>query len=313
MAKAQKLLYINGIQKECLDQRPTTNNHEPTTMNDSESWTKIIEPKSPLFNLKLKQIWAYRDLVRMFVRRDLVVVYKQTILGPLWYIIQPLITTFMFTVIFGKIAKIPTDEIPPTLFYLAGITCWNYFGTCLTSTSEVFTANQGVFGKVYFPRIVVPISIVISNLIKYLIQFVLFLSIFSYYYFGGTPIHTNLYVLLLPLLVLMMAGLSLGFGMLFSAFTTKYRDLRFLLAFGVQLWMYATPIIYPLSTISAENRWYLVLNPMTSIVSTFKYAFFGKGIFDWYYLLYSFVFMVVLLFVSLIIFNKVEKNFMDTV
>lgn len=282
-------------------------------MNHSESWTKIIEPKSPLFDLKLKQIWAYRDLVRMFVRRDLVVVYKQTILGPLWYIIQPLITTLMFTIIFGKIAKISTDEIPPILFYLAGITCWNYFATCLTSTSEVFTANQGVFGKVYFPRIVVPISIVISNLIKYLIQFVLFLSIFSYYYFGGTPIQLTPYILLLPILIFMMAGLSLGFGMLFSAFTTKYRDLRFLLAFGVQLWMYATPIIYPLSTISEKHRWLVALNPMTSIVSTFKYAFFGTGTFDWYYLLYSFVFMVVLLFVSLIIFNKVEKNFMDTV
>ena len=279
----------------------------------SESWTKIIEPKSPLFDLKLGQIWTYRDLVYTFIRRDLVVQYKQTILGPLWYIVQPLLMTLMFTIVFGKIAKISTNQVPPVLFYLAGITSWNYFSACLVATSEVFVANQAVFGKVYFPRIVVPLSIVISNMIKFAIQFLLFLSIYSYYYFTNTNVCPNAYILFLPLLILMMGGLSLGFGMLFSAFTTKYRDLKFLLAFGVQLWMYATPVIYPLSTISEKHRWLVVLNPMTSIVSTFKYAFLGKGTFNWYYLAYSFVFMIVLLLVSLVIFNRVEKNFMDTV
>ena len=279
----------------------------------NENWTKIIEPKSRLLNLKVKQTWDYRDLVYMLVRKDLVVQYKQTILGPLWYIIQPLITAITFTVIFGKIAKIPTDSVPPMLFYLAGTTCWNYFATCLTSTSQVFTANQGVFGKVYFPRIVVPISIIISNSLKFFIQFIVFLGFYFYYIYAGAIINPNMTLFLLPLLVIMAAGLSLGFGMLFSAFTTKYRDLNFLLAFGVQLWMYATPIIYPLSEISAQHRWIMAINPMTSVITTFKYAFLGKGFFDWYYLLYSFVFMIILLFIATITFNKVEKNFMDTV
>lgn len=280
---------------------------------NNESWMKVIRPTSGLLDFKLKQIWQYRDLIYRFVYKDLVIQYKQTILGPLWYIIQPLLTTFMFVIVFGKIAKISTEEIPPILFYLAGITCWNYFSTCLTLTSEVFIVNQSVFGKVYFPRITVPLSIVISNLIKFVIQFALFLAIYFYYYLNDAQIHFNLSILLLPFLVLIMAGQSLGFGMLFSAFTTKYRDLRYLLVFGIQLWMYATPVIYPLSAISDQHRWILALNPMTSIVSSFRYAFLGKGTFNWGYLLYSFVFTAVLLFFSQIIFNKVEKNFMDTI
>ncbi len=278
-----------------------------------EEWTKIIEPTSPLFELKLKQIWAYRDLVRMFVRRDLVVVYKQTILGPLWYIIQPLLSSAMFTIVFGKIANIPTDGVPPYIFYLAGITCWGYFSTCLGGTSNTFVANQGVFGKVYFPRIVVPLSIIISASIKFLIQLCVFLGFYLFYIYKGAMIKPNCTLFLLPVLFFMMAGLSLGFGMLFSSFTTKYRDLRILLGFFMQLWMYATPIIYPMSQLSEKYRWIVALNPMTSVVSAFKYGFLSKGDFDWDYLLYSFIFMVILFCVSLLIFNKVEKNFMDTV
>ncbi|MCP4177774.1 MAG: ABC transporter permease [bacterium] len=283
-------------------------------MSDSESsWTKIIEPKSTLFNLKLNQIWAYRDLVYMFVRRDLVVQYKQTILGPLWFVIQPILTSVTFTIIFGRIANIPSNGIPHFLFYLAGTTCWGYFSTCLTSTSATFTANQAVFGKVYFPRITVPISLVISNLIKFAIQFIIFISFYFYFILKGAQININFTLILLPLCIIIMAGLSLGFGMLFSAFTTKYRDLKFLLGFGVQLWMYATPIIYPLSNISEYHRWWLSLNPMTGVVMTFKYGFFSKDIFDWHYLLYSFCFMIILLLIATVTFNRVEKNFMDTV
>ncbi|MCP4179755.1 MAG: ABC transporter permease [bacterium] len=294
-----------------MAQNSTTNNQQPTTNN--ESWTEIITSKSPLFDLKLKEVWKYRDLVYMFIRKDLVVQYKQTILGPAWYLIQPLITTLMFTVIFGHVAKIPTNGIPNVLFYLAGLTCWNYFSKSVTVTSDTFITNQAVFGKVYFPRMVVPISVVISNLIIFIIQFCLFMAFYFYYYFEGAAIHMTAAVFLLPLLLLLMIGLSVGFGLLFSSFTTKYRDLKFLLAFIVQIWMYATPIIYPLSSISEKHRWIIVLNPMTSIISTFKYSFMGKGIFDWYYLLYSFVFMIVLLFIGIVLFNRVEKNFMDTV
>jgi lipopolysaccharide transport system permease protein len=282
-------------------------------MNDTESWTKIIESETPLFDLKLSQIWRYRDLIRMFIRRDLVVVYKQTILGPLWYIIQPLLSSLTFTIVFGKIAKISTDGSPHYLFYLGGLTCWGYFSTCLGGTSNTFVANQGVFGKVYFPRIAVPISLIISNSVKFLIQLSVFLAFYFYYMHLGADVRPNSILFLLPVLFFMMAGLSLGFGMLFSSFTTKYRDLRILLGFFMQLWMYATPIIYPITQLPERYRWIVALNPMTSVVSTFKYGFFGKGEMDWNYLVYSFVFMVVLFFTSLLIFNKVEKNFMDTV
>ena len=286
-------------------------NDQLSTNNDT--WTKIIEPKSKACNLKLRQLWKYRDLIYMFVRKDLVVKYKQTILGPVWYIVQPLITSIMFTFIFGRIAKIPTGGVPHYLFYLAGITCWGYFSICLTTTSDTFTTNQAIFGKVYFPRIAIPISIVISNFLKFCIQLGVFLFFYFLYMYNGAAVEPNYYLFLLPMLVLMMGGLSLGFGMLFSAMTTKYKDLKFLLSFLVQIWMYGTPIIYPLSEAPEKYRWIIALNPMTSIVVTFKYAFLGKGDFRWDYLIYSFVFMIVLLFVALIIFNKVEKNFMDTV
>ena len=286
-------------------------NHQPTT--DTQNWTKIIEPQSSLFSLNLKEVWRYRDLCYMFVRRDLVVQYKQTILGPLWYVIQPLMTTIIFTIIFGKVAKIGTDGIPQVLFYLSGLTCWGYFSTCLTATSTTFLDNQGVFGKVFFPRMTVPISVVISNLIKFGIQLVLFIAFWFYFFFSGANIAFQWQIVIFPMLVIIMAGLGLGFGMLFSSFTTKYRDLKFLLQFGVQLWMYATPIIYPLSTISQEHQWILALNPMTGIIEAFKFIFIGQGTFSWNYILYSFCFMVVLMLLATLVFNKVEKNFIDTV
>jgi lipopolysaccharide transport system permease protein len=274
----------------------------------------VIKPQSRLLELNLKELWAYKDLIRMYVKRDIVTFYKQTILGPLWFIIQPILTTIMFMFVFGNLAGISTDNIPKPLFYFAGITLWNYFSDCLTRNSKIFIENQAVFGKVYFPRLVLPISITISNLVRFFIQFGIFLGIYFYYFFQPEySIQPNALLLLLPLLILMTAGLSLGFGIIFSSMTTKYKDLTFLLQFGVQLWLYATPVIYPLNSFSADKQWLLALNPMTSIIETFKYAFVGQGVFSWIYLAYSFVFMIILLFVGIIIFNKVEKSFMDTV
>ncbi len=274
----------------------------------------VIKPQSNLLDLNLKELWTYRDLIRMYVKRDIVTFYKQTILGPLWFVIQPILTTIMFMFVFGNLAGISTDGIPQPLFYFAGITLWNYFSDCLTRNSKIFIENQAVFGKVYFPRLVLPISITISNLVRFFIQFGIFLGIFVYYMFQPEyNIQPNITLLLLPVLILMTAGLSLGFGIIFSSMTTKYKDLTFLLQFGVQLWMYATPVIYPLNSFSADKQWLLALNPMTSIIEMFKYAFVGQGVFSWMYLAYSFAFMVILLFVGIVVFNKVEKGFMDTV
>lgn len=249
----------------------------------------------------------------MFVRRDFVATYKQTILGPIWFFIQPIISSFVFFIVFNQFGKIPTDGVPPYLFYLAGLTAWNYFSTCLTSTSNVFVGNAGIFGKVYFPRLITPLSIVISNLIKFGIQFLLFLAFYVAYLFKGADFVPNMYILLLPFLIIIMAGLGLGFGLAISALTTKYRDLTFLLTFGIQLLMYATPVIYPLSQIPAKFQFYIKLNPMTGIIETFKTAFFGTSSVDWMMLGYSFVFMMLMLFGGILIFNKTEKNFMDTV
>ena len=274
----------------------------------------VIRPRSGLLELNLKELWAYRDLMMMYVKRDIVTFYKQTILGPLWFVIQPVLTTVMFMFIFGRLAGISTDGIPGPLFYFSGIILWNYFADCLTRNSRVFIDNQHVFGKVYFPRLVVPLSVTISNLVRFLIQFAIFLVIYAWYYFSeGSVVKPNIHILLLPLLVLMAAGLSLGFGIIFSSLTTKYRDLTFLLTFAVQLWMYASPVIYPLNTIPANKQWILVLNPMTSVIETFKYGAIGQGVFSWWHLGYSLLFMVVLLFLGVMIFNKVEKGFMDTV
>lgn len=276
--------------------------------------TTVIKPRSHLLELNLNELWAYRDLLVMYVKRDIVTFYKQTILGPLWFVVQPVLTTIMFIFVFGRLAGISTDGIPQPLFYFSGIILWNYFADCLKRNSKIFIDNQAVFGKVYFPRLVVPVSITISNLVRFLIQFSIFLLIYAFYYFqGGSMVHPNIYILLLPLLVLLAAGLSLGFGIIFSSLTTKYRDLTFLLQFAVQLWMYATPVIYPLHSIPANKQWILVLNPMTPVIETFKYAAIGRGVFSWANLAYSTVFMIVLLFLGIIVFNKVEKGFMDTV
>ena len=275
-----------------------------------------ITPKKHLLDVNLKELWSYKDLLFLFVRRDFVSVYKQTILGPIWFFIQPIFATIMFTVIFGKLAEIPTDGLPQVLFYMSGITCWNYFSECLNKTSNVFILNAPIFGKVYFPRLILPISIVISNLFKFGIQFFLFLAILLYFYFNGSTIQPNIYMLILPFLILLMAGLGLGFGILISSLTTKYRDLQFLVLFGVQLFMYATPIVYPLSLAKeklGEYSWIALVNPMTSVIEAMKFAFLGQGDFNWFYLGYSFVFMSILLAIAIIIFNKVEQTFMDTV
>lgn len=281
-----------------------------------EEWTTVIKPKERLLQIDLKELWDYRDLCMLFVRRNITTQYKQTVLGPLWYIIQPMITVVMYMVVFGGIAKIPTDGLPQPLFYLSGICLWQYFNDCLNKTSSTFVANASIFGKVYFPRMVVPVSSVLSNLLRFGIQFALFLAVYAVYQLWIIPgqIHTNWYALLLPVLVLMLAGLSLGFGVLFSSLTTKYRDMQLLLDFFIRLWMYATPIIYPLSTITNDKlRFVMSLNPLTGIVEAFKYGFLGEGQFSWGALAYSFAFMVVLLAVGIIIFNRVQRTFMDTV
>ena len=278
-----------------------------------ENWTLVIEPKKHLFDINLKEIWRYRDLVMLFVRRDFVAKYKQTILGPLWFIIQPVLTTLMFTVVFGNLAGIPTDGLPPMLFYMAGTVAWMYFSTCLNTTSTTFITNAAIFGKVYFPRLTVPLSIVISNLIQFAIQFGLLIAFMVFYYFKGTAIHINAYVLLIPYLVLLMAFMGLGFGIVISSLTTKYRDLSNLVTFGVQLWMYATPIIYPLSKIPAKYKIYIMANPVTPIVETFRYAMLGRGTVSFGQLAYCSVFTLIILSVGIVMFNRVEKSFMDVV
>lgn len=279
------------------------------------NWTTVIRPKDKLLSVDFKEIWRYRDLLMLFVKRNIITQYKQTVLGPLWFLIQPLMTTVMYMVVFGGIAKISTDGLPQPLFYLAGICFWQYFSDCLTKTSNTFVTNANIFGKVYFPRLITPLSDVISNLVRLGIQFGLFICVYAYYaIFTDVQIHTNWYALLTPVLVIMIAGLALGFGILFSSMTTKYRDLQLLLTFFVSLWMYATPIIYPLSTITNPKLQIIMqLNPLTGIVEFFKYGMLGVGCHDWWMLGYSFAFMVILLTIGIIVFNKVQRSFMDTV
>ncbi len=280
----------------------------------NKNWTLIIKPHQKLWQIDFKEIWRYRDLISLFIKRNIIVQYKQTILGPLWFIIQPILTVMMNMVVFGGIAKMSTDGIPQPLFYLAGNVCWFYFSDCLNQTSSTFTANQGMFGKVYFPRLVVPISTVLSNLLRFIIQFTLFIAMYIYFFNVGAPLHLNAYILLLPLLVLMMAGLGLGFGILISSMTTKYRDLTVLFGFIVSLWMYATPIVYPMSMVpDGRLKMAILLNPLTSIIETFKYSFFGEGYFSWGALSYSFAFMCILLLLGIVVFNRVQRSFMDTV
>lgn len=283
--------------------------------HQEDNWDLEIAPQSSMFDLQLGQLWKYRDLLLLFVRRDFVANYKQTILGPLWFFIQPLLTTITFTIIFGNIAGIPTDGLPPMLFYLAGTTAWNYFSETLTTTADTFTANAGIFGKVYFPRLIMPLSKVLSGLIKFGIQFMLFLGLMSYFMVAGAAVKPDLLLILLwtPVLLCIMAGLGLGFGIIFSSLTTKYRDLRFLLTFGVQLLMYATPVIYPISKVPTSYQWIVYANPMSSIVELFRHIYLGAGTYNPGSIIYSVSFMFVLLLIGTLIFNKVEKGFMDTV
>lgn len=280
----------------------------------NKEWTLIIRPHEKLWKLNLKEVWAYRDLVELFVKRNIVVQYKQTILGPLWYLIQPILTVIMNMVVFGGIAHMSTDGVPQALFYMAGNVCWFYFSDCLNQTSSTFVTNQAMFGKVYFPRMVVPISTVISNLLRFGIQMLLFIAFYFYFWVCGADVAPNWTMLLIPLLIIMLAGLGLGFGILVSSLTTKYRDLTILFTFIVQLWMYATPIVYPMSMVTNETlRIIIMLNPMTAVVEAFKYATLGQGYFSLGAIGYSFAFMSVLLLWGTIVFNKVQRSFMDTV
>jgi lipopolysaccharide transport system permease protein len=283
-------------------------------MAEIEKWTTVIKPKTSLFEIDFKELIRYRGLCWMFITRDIVTQYKQTILGPLWFFISPILTTFMFMVVFGGIAKIPTDGLPQPLFYLSGICMWNYFSSCLGSSASTFTTNAGIFSKVYFPRLIKPISTLGSSLYIFSIQLLLFISIYVYYVFvGGVHVAPTIYILFVPVLVLMLAGLSLGFGIIISSMTTKYRDLSILFSFFVQLWMYATPIIYPLSMMSSDKQMIASLNPVTSIIEAFRYAVLGAGSFDWMRLGYSFVCMCVVLGCGIIVFNRVQRSFLDTV
>ncbi|MDQ6812941.1 MAG: ABC transporter permease [Bacteroidota bacterium] len=278
-----------------------------------QEWDLHVEPKNNVFSLNLVAVWEYRDLLLLLVRRDFVSFYKQTILGPLWFFVQPLLTTIMFTLVFGKMGGFSTDNLPQPLFYITGITAWNYFADCITKTSTVFKDNANIFGKVYFPRLIMPLSIVVSNLVRFGVQFLLFLIVMAIYAFKGASFHLTWAVFLFPVIVLLMAGLGLGAGMLISAMTTKYRDLAFLLTFGIQLLMYATTVIYPLSSTSEKYRFIIEANPMTALIETFRYAFLGKGSFTWLSFGYSTLVTIAFLLLGTIIFNKVEKNFVDTV
>lgn len=283
-------------------------------MNNNEEWNIIIKPKNRLFELNLRELWQYRDLLSLFIKKEIITQYKQTIFGPLWYLFQPILTTLMYMVVFGGIAGIPTDGVPQALFYLAGICMWQYFSDCLTKTSNTFVTNANIFGKVYFPRLISPLSTTISNLVRFAIQFLLFVAVYVYFVTSGTIVSMNAYALLLPLLVLMIAGLALGFGIIISSLTTKYRDLQILFTFVIQLWMYATPIVYPISQVHGKLRIIMCLNPVTSIIETFKYGFLNAGEFiGWNWLMYSFVFTIALLAIGIVVFNRVQKSFMDTV
>lgn len=278
-----------------------------------DHWDLVIKPQESAFDLQLKEVWRYRDLLAMFVKRDFVTFYKQTILGPLWFFIQPIFTTLIFTFVFGNVAKISTDGLPPVIFYLGGIVAWNYFSDCINTTSSVFTKNANIFGKVYFPRVIVPLSIIVSNLMRFGIQFGLLILIVAYYIIQGYFIEPNVYALLIPVLIILMAGLGLGSGMIISSLTTKYRDLTFLVTFGVQLLMYASPVIYPVSSLPEKYKWVVLANPMTSIIETFRLGLLGQGTFSIYHFGYTVVFSLAIVLLGAVIFNKVQRSFMDTV
>ena len=281
-----------------------------------EEWDIEITPKSSLFDLRLKDTWHYRDLLLLLVRRDFVSFYKQTILGPVWFFLQPIITILIYNLVFNNLAKISTDDVPAPLFYLAGTIMWNYFSDCLTKTSTVFKDNAAMLGKVYFPRLIMPLSIVLSNLVRFAVQFILFLVMMAIYWSRGFSIAPNSALLLFPVLILLIAALGLGLGMIISAVTTKYRDLAFVVTFGVPLLMYTTTVIYPLSAAVAKYpaySWIIKYNPITAVIETLRYGFLGKGSFDWGLLGYSAGVTTVILLLGIVIFNKVERTFVDTV
>lgn len=290
----------------------STQNH----YNDSsDQWDLEIKPHASFLDINLKEVWRYRDLMMLFVKRDFAAQFKQTVLGPLWHLVQPVLTTIMFLLIFGKIANIPTDGIEPVLFYMSSITIWNYFSACFTNTANTFTANASIFGKVYFPRLVIPLSVVLSNMVRLAIQFGLLLLVMTYMsLFRNVPFYFGVNWILLPVLVLIMAGMGLGLGIIISSLTTKYRDLTVLITFGVQLLMYATPVPYPMSVLASKSYgWIVELNPLSAVVEGFRYSLFNTGSFTINSLTYSVSFTLVVMFIGIMIFSKVEKTFMDTV
>ncbi len=278
-----------------------------------EQWTSVIRSKSGWFDINLLELWNYRDLIMLFVRRDFVAIYKQTVLGPLWFLLQPLFSTVVFTVIFGRIAHIPTDGLPQIVFYMAGIVTWNYFSSCITKTADTFSSNAMIFGKVYFPRLAAPVSAVITNLLTFAIQFVLFLCFMAFFYLKGSAIRPNYWIVFTPVLLVQMAALGLGFGIVVSSLTTKYRDLTFVVGFGVQLWMYATPVVYPMSQIPQRWQWVYALNPMAAVVEIFRFAFLGAGSIRTTHLWISLSVTALILTAGIVLFSRVEKTFMDTV
>ncbi|MDI1318523.1 MAG: ABC transporter permease [Flavobacterium sp.] len=280
--------------------------------NQNQEWDSVIQSQSSLFDLRIKELWHYRDLLALFVKRDFVTVYKQTILGPLWFFIQPILTTITFTIIFGNIAQLSTDGAPKVVFYMAGITLWNYFSSCLTTVSGVFNSNASIFGKVYFPRLIMPLTIVISNLMKFGVQYLLFICFVVYYALQG-QIKPNLWILLTPYIILLMALIAMGVGLILSSMTTKYKDLNQLITFGVQLFMYATPVIYPSSSVPEKYAWIINLNPLVGLFDYMRYAYLGVGNFSWDLLIYPSLFAVGIVAIGVLVFNKVQKNFMDTV
>ncbi|GEN68900.1 MULTISPECIES: ABC transporter permease [Chryseobacterium] len=282
-------------------------------MNEpQQKWTETIETNHSLFDIQLKEVWRYKDLIYMFVKRDFISSFKQTILGPIWFFINPILTTIVYLVVFGAIAKLPTDGAPPILFYLAGVTLWNYFSASLLATSSTFLGNSAIFGKVYFPRLVTPLSIIISNFMRFSVQFLLFLLVWGYYLSQG-KVHPNIWILATPFLIVLMAFFALGVGMIFSALTTKYKDLSMLLGFGISLYMYATPVIYPTSALQGIFKKLAFYNPLTGIFECFKYAWLGVGNFSPLMLGFSTIIIIILLLIGVVVFNKVEKTFMDTV
>jgi lipopolysaccharide transport system permease protein len=281
--------------------------------DEQEAWDIDISAKRSLVDLDIGSLWRYRDLIKMFVRRDFVTFYKQTVLGPLWYVVQPLLTTSVFTIVFSRVANIPTDQLPPFLFYLTGLVLWNYFAACMTKTSDVFTANAGIFGKIYFPRLTVPLAVILANLISLGIQLLLVAGVLGYFSWRGAGVHPTVWLLVVPLLVLQVAALAMGIGIVLSSLTTRYRDLVFLVGFGTQLWMYASPVIYPLSQVAEQWHWAMALNPMTPIIELFRKAMLGTGTVFISHVVISLCITMAFLVLGLMTFSRTARTSIDTV